>query len=364
VPRANLNPHVVRDSRFSGLFTSDEYELVERFYSARRDLAPTPLRPLAALANNLGLRHVLVKDETARFGLSAFKSLGVRYALDRLSDEARRRGLACATAGNHGRAVARAARDLRAPCTVFVPRPPAVMTDIERTVRMSRIDGMRDDGAQVVEVDGSYEEAVGLAAAHGERTGATVVSDTSWAGYEDIPRAIMAGYTHMFAEAEEQWAAPPDVVLVQAGVGGLVCAAASWFAWRYGASRPFIVACEPDGAACLLASAAAGELARLPAAETMMAGLRCAEPSPVAWPPIRQGVDAFVSVPDSLAVEAMQILQSPEEDDPPIASGPSGACGIASLLALARESALERIRRACGFGRSTRALAVVTEGVR
>jgi diaminopropionate ammonia-lyase len=197
---------------------------------------------------------------------------------------------------------------------------------------------------------------------HGDNTGALVISDTSWPGYEEIPRAIMAGYTRMFAEASQQWDVPPDLVLVQGGVGGLVCAAASWFAWRFGSSRPFLIACEPDGAACLMASAKAGRIVRLESTETMMAGLRCAEPSSAAWPAIHDGVDAFISVPDSLAAEAIEVLASPVGSDPAIAAGPSGACGLAALLALARDDALDPIRRAWGFGSSCRVLAVVTEG--
>ena len=96
---------------------------------------------------------------------------------------------------------------------------------------------MREDDAKVVEVDGTYEEAVASALPTSvHETGATIVSDTSWDGYEQIPRWIMAGYTQLFDEASRQWDARPDVVVVQGGVGGLVCAAASWFAARYGAA--------------------------------------------------------------------------------------------------------------------------------
>ena len=141
-------------------------------------------------------------------------------------------------------------------------------------------------------------------AEYGSETGATIVSDTSWEGYEQIPRWIMAGYTQIFEEAHSQWDAPPDVALIQGGVGGLVCAAASWFAWRFGAARPFLIACEPENAACLFESARAGRLTTLEGRlDTIMAGLRCAEPSPAAWPAIRSGIDAFVTVDDGVALE-------------------------------------------------------------
>jgi diaminopropionate ammonia-lyase len=215
----------------------------------------------------------------------------------------------------------------------------------------------------VVDVPGTYEEAVELAAAHGARTGATVVSDTAWPGYEVIPHDIMAGYTRLFTEASRQWRATPDAIIVQAGVGGLLCAAASWLAFEYGAARAFLIACEPDGSACLLESARVGGPHRIPTStnRTIMAGLRCAEPSHAAWPAVRDGVDAFVSIPDSFTLEAMERLAG-HSGGPAIDAGPSGACGMGALIALASEPVLRDVRDASRLERSTRVLAIVTEG--
>ena len=367
-----LNPSVRRDPAFRGLFDATEYERVGRFYAGHPELPPTPLRSSVSLAGRLGVGAVLIKDESQRWGVEAFKIAGVRYAVEQLDVATLTRGLACATAGNHGRAVARAARDLGVPCTVFLPaaRPDAHVT--ERTTRTARVAAMRADGATVVETRGSYEEAVALAAAHGDDTGATVVSDTAWPGYERIPRLIMGGYTRLFDEAAFTWSAPPDVVLVQGGVGGLVCAAANWFAHRFGPARPFLIACEPDNAACLLESARAGHPVNLIgerveanqglALQTIMAGLRCAEPSPAAWPSIQAGIDAFMSVSDQRALDAIDVLRSPQFTDAPIAAGPSGACSVAALIALMDDPQAHRLRTAGRVGPSTRAMAIVTEG--
>ena len=201
------------------------------------------------------------------------------------------------------------------------------------------------------------------AAAHGQETGGTIVSDTSWDGYEEIPRWIMAGYTQVLEEAFSQWDSRPALVVVQGGVGGLVCAAASWLAWRFGAERPLLVAAEPDSAACLLESAAAGRAVTLEGPlTTFMAGLRCAEPSPIAWPTIAAGVDAFVSVSDSEVMDAIAMLaDGPEEER--IAAGPSGACGLAALAALIRAPELEEVRAALAldWGKA-RSMVIVTEG--
>jgi diaminopropionate ammonia-lyase len=254
------------------------------------------------------------------------------------------------------------ARQKRVPCTVFVPRA-ATNDPLERATRRSRIAGMEEDGATVVHVDGSYEEAVRQAAAHGDASGGTIVSDTSWDGYEQIPRWIMAGYTQVFEEAFSQWDSRPSLMVVQGGVGGLVCAAASWLAWRFGAQRPLLVAAEPDSAACLLESAAAGRAVTLQKPlTTFMAGLRCAEPSPAAWPTIASGVDAFVSVSDPDVVDAIAMLRDGPEQER-IAAGPSGACGLAALAALVRAPELRDVRSALALDwGAARCMVIVTEG--
>ena len=356
-----INPVVRRDDTFRGLFADEEYRDVHAYFAAHPELAPTPLKRLRRLSETLGLAAVDAKDETARFGINAFKILGVRYAVHRVGDDAARHGLVCATAGNHGRAVARVARQKQLPCTVFLPLA-RTSDPLERTTRAARIAAMREDGAQVVEVEGTYEEAVRRAAAFGQESAATIISDTSWDGYDQIPRWIMAGYTQLFEEAFSQWDTPPGLVVVQAGVGGLLCAAASWFAWRFGAGRPFLVSAEPENAACLLESARHGAPVTIDSSlDTIMAGLRCAEPSPTAWPAIAAGVDAFLTVSDASVGSAMAQLRGVGEPDR-IEAGPSGACGVAALHDIVRAGPFQALRSAAGLDASTRALVVITEG--
>lgn len=362
--RGLINPHARRDPEYRGHARDADIRDAHGYYAVHHELARTPLHHLRAFAAADGLGDVLAKDETARHGVEAFKIIGVRYAVHRLGDELASRGLVCATAGNHGRAVARVAALKKLPCTVFVPAARrGVLPPAEQQTRDARMAAMRADGATVVEVAGGYEDAVRQAAGHGASTGATIVSDTSWPGYEEIPRWIMLGYTQVFEEAYEQWDRPPRLMVVQGGVGGLVAAAADWAAWRFGADRPRLVACEPDAAACLFESAAAG--APTPVTgdlDTIMAGLRCAEVSPVAWPSIRDGVDAFVTVSDASVLDAMHRLAHPSGDDPAIVAGPSGACGTAAVTALMTAPELALVRAELGLDAETEALVVITEG--
>jgi diaminopropionate ammonia-lyase len=334
-------------------FTDAELEDVRRFYSEAR---PTPLRRLPALAATLGIGDVLVKDETARFGLPAFKIVGAKYAIARLLDGRTMplRHLACATAGNHGRAVARAAADVGLESHIYVP---------VGTTR-PRVDALRSEGAHVVVTSAGYDETVRLMAEDADEFGWTIVSDTAWPGYETIPRWIMAGYTRILEEAAADWGPrPPDVVIVQAGVGSLAGAAAGWLAARFGDDRPRLLTVEPSGSACLLASLRAGQPTILESCgPTEMVGLRCAEVSPLAWRALDNVVDAAIAIGDALADDAMTRLRHPASGDPAIQAGASGAAGIAALIGLTRDPALGKLRRALAITSSARALAIVTEG--
>jgi len=206
---------------------------------------------------------------------------------------------------------------------------------------------------------------VRLATDDAAATGSLVVSDTSWDGYEQVPRDIMLGYTHLMDEAATAWGTdgPPEALLVQAGVGGLLAAVASWSAWRFGNQRPQLIAVEPARAACVLASARAGTpTAVVGPLSTIMAGLRCGEVSPLAFSALDGLVDAYVAVDDTWCRAAMTQLARPEGTDPAMAVGTSGAAGIAALLALAASPDVT-LRDRLGLVASSRVMAIATEGV-
>ena len=342
----------------SGLFGTDEYRMVDDFFGSQPNLLPTPLRHLRGLASQMNIGDLLVKDESTRFGLTSFKILGVSYAVGRLLSRgqlAKGSVLVCATEGNHGRAVARVAAENSLESKIYVA------VDIS----LARIGALEREGAQVIVVDGNYDDAVKQAARDAEAYGWQIISDTSWFGYEEIPRSIMAGYTRLMTEAEQQWTPdrPPDVVFVQAGVGGLACAVVSWLCQRYGTKRPFVIVCEPVSAGCLLESFRAGRPVTLHGPfDTIMAGLRCGEVSLTAWPVIAGAVDAFVSIEDEHSERVMRMLAHPPEGDTLVTAGASGACGLAGLLALTEDESFRLVREACGLNAQTRVLAINTEG--
>jgi len=322
------------------------------FHRSMDGYAPTPLREAPAVAAAAGLRRVLVKDESSRLGLPSFKILGASWAtnvalservgrladtfaeLRELVEPLRPLRLVAATDGNHGRAVAHMARLLGLSSKIYVPRGTA----------QARIDAIAGEGAAVEVVDGSYDAAVERSAADAADD-TLVVSDTSWPGYETVPRAVIDGYSTIFAEVDDAGVAPQAVV-VQIGVGALAAAVVR----RY--REPFVVGVEPESAACVLASVAAGQMLRLPGEPgSIMAGLNCGEPSLVAWPLVSRGIDLYVAIDDESAREAMRLLARDG-----IVAGETGAAGAAALLALRDPAAAGRLKEA------ETVLVVCTEG--
>ncbi|MDE0032050.1 MAG: diaminopropionate ammonia-lyase [Deltaproteobacteria bacterium] len=343
--------------------------------SAWPGYAPTPLRNARALASSLGVESVWVKDESGRFGLGSFKALGGAYGIRRVMEARARRAassagnrgegrpatqtVTCASDGNHGRAVAWGARMFGCDAVVYLP---VHVTEV-------RAGAIRSFGARVVRVDGEYDDAVAQAARDAARNGWTVISDTSYPGYMEIPRHVMVGYTIMANEALDALLPMADMhrnmfghpthVFIQGGVGGLA-AAAIGHAWeRLGADRPVAVIVEPDAADGLLQSALAGK----PSASrgdlhTIMAGLSCREISPLAWEIVGKGAHAFMTVPEDGIAPLMRAAARGELGEP-FEGGESGVAGLLGLIEVARD---EERRRAIGLDEGSRVLVFNTEG--
>ncbi len=307
------------------------------FHRALPGYAPTPLHEVSALAPGAG--EVWLKDESDRLGLPAFKVLGASWAVERaLREHPDTRMLVAASAGNHGRAVAHvaASRGLRA--RVFLPA---------RSLAARR-EAIAGEGADVVVVDGSYEDAVAAAEREGAREGSLEIADVGASGPAGW---VIDGYATLFAEAAAQ--ASFEILLVPVGVGSLAAAAA-----RFGAQAGVkVIGVEPVVAACLTASLAAGRPVAVETPGTAMAGLDCAEVSEAAWPSLRAGIHGTVTVDDEESRAAMRALAAAG-----LAIGDSGAATLAALGALLSDPDCAALRDAVGLGPASRVLLIATEG--
>lgn len=344
------NPHLDRARPYDGplkaILSRDAAQVAHKAISGWDGYAPTPLRDLAALAGQLDLGQILYKDEGLRFGLKSFKALGGAYAVDRLVATRGATGLtvACATDGNHGRSVAWGARRAGVKAVIYV----------HETVSEGRAEAIRSYGATVVREGRTYDDSVRACTQAANENGWQIVSDTSWPGYEDVPKDVMQGYAVLAMEAEAQGAHPTHV-FVQGGVGGLAAGVLSYPWEAMGAARPIFVVVEPENAACLFESAKAGTVTAVGGdLDTIMAGLACGEPSILAWRILQPGADAFMTIPDTAAADAMRLLATLG-----VVGGESGVAGLAGLIKAAGDPSL---RKALNLDAASRVLCYGTEG--
>ena len=305
----------------------------QAFHASLPAYQQTPLVELPELAAELGVATVFVKDESNRLGLPAFKILGASWAvnwalsersgfdvpatsLTELRDRSGPLTLVTATDGNHGRAVARLAALLGLAARIYVPGGTTPET----------VDAIASEGAAVVETDLIYDEVVWAAASStAGHPDDLLIQDTAWRGYEEVPGWTVEGYGTLFHEIDLQLGGcATDLVAVPTGVGSLLQAALQHYRDPALDQRPALLAVEPVTAACVTASLAAGKPISVDTSEpTIMAGLNCGSVSTIAWPAIRNGLDASVTVTDEQARAAMHRLNE--------LGVPAGPCGGASL---------------------------------
>ena len=334
----------------------------------------TPLYDLPDAAVRCQVGRLCLKDESVRSPLGSFKALGAPIALvrqilrlhpdfepaailtGRYAEALRGYTVISATDGNHGRGLAAAAQDAGCRCVIV----------LHAHVSPEREQAIAAYGADIVRIAGNYDESVQeaarLAAAHGWQ----VIADTSYDGYEDIPRDVMQGYGAIAEEIVEQTSAQRGRagafthVFLQGGVGGMAAGLASYF-WEYhGPQRPCFISVEPAQADCLLQSAIQGRPAKATGTvDSVMAGLACGETSPLAWRFLQPCVDVFMTIEDEQAIEAMRTLAQGSERDTPIVAGESGVAGLAALEWLRSDP--QRSEQV-GLTAESRVLIISTEG--
>ncbi|MCL1912850.1 MAG: diaminopropionate ammonia-lyase [Eubacteriaceae bacterium] len=342
--------------------------------------AQTPLISLDNLAAQVGIGKLLVKDESNRFGLKSFKPIGSVFAVstllselvsgcephffdsleENLLDFANKPVFATASDGNHGYGLAWAANIFGCKSTVFLPAG-----TVES--RISAIDSIPNGKAVLTTV--GYDETVNHAKEYAQSSGAVLVQDTSFEGYEDVPKLIMQGYCAIACEITEQieiLQVMPTHVFLQAGVGSFAAAVLlglkSFFEAKARPMPEFAIV-EPLSAACLFESAisACKEIVSVVEEETIMAGLKCGTPSRHAWEVLKDCARYFIACPDSVSAHGMWVLAHPAGEDARIVSGESGSVG-AGLVSALRHPSCAGIKETLGLGKDSVVLVINTEG--
>jgi threonine dehydratase len=284
----------------------------------------TPLQRNSRLS--AGGAQVWFKREDLQ-GVRSYKVRGAYNVLAQLDDAARARGVVCASAGNHGQGLAYACATLGIQGRVFLP------TNTPRQKR-DRITAIGGDHVQVVVTGATYDEAAVAAAADAIRTGATVVP-----AFDDL-RTIAGQGTVALEVVEqllEQEGAPPDVLVVPVGGGGLLAGASAWLSERHPQVR--VVGVEPQGAACVAAALAAGHPVDLVDLDTFVDGASVRRAGALTTPIIAAAGAELVQVPEGrVCVELLAMYASDG-----VVAEPAGALASAALSEVVRVDPGQRV---------------------
>jgi threonine dehydratase len=263
----------------------------------------TPLLDVSTLA----ARPLWLKCESLQPG-GAFKIRGAYNMVAQLTPEQRARGVVTYSSGNHGQAMALAARELGAPAVVVMPT----------TAPRIKIDGARGFGAEVIFAGTTSVERRSRAEQEAEARGLTMVPpfDHDW---------IVAGQGTVGLELLEQ---RPDVeaVLVPVGGGGLLAGVAA----ALKQSRPGVrvIGVEPAGADAMKQSLERGAPVTLPKTQTIADGLMPVRPGDITFAHAQKFVDEVITVTDDQIIDAVLWLFSKAK----IVAEPSGAATVAAAL--------------------------------
>lgn len=357
---------------------ADHVKVVQQFHQSIPQYEETPLVSLTNLAQKIGLHGFFVKDESYRFGLNAFKVLGGSFAMGRyiakklgvdikdlpftkmVSPDVKAKlgplTFVTATDGNHGRGVAWTANQLGQKSVVYMPKGSSE----------ERLKNIQAEHAEASITDLNYDDAVRLASKEAEEKGWVMVQDTSWPGYQDIPRWIIQGYSTMAMEAYQALPEKPTHIFIQAGVGALAGAVTGFFANVYkGQDKPVITIVEPTTSDCIFRTAKAhdGKLHFVTGdMNSMMAGLNCGEPCDIGWRVLDSYADYAIACEDFISAKGMRVLGAPLPGDRRIISGESGAVTSGLVVELMTNPVYAAYRQALKLDATSTVLCFSTEG--
>lgn len=276
--------------------------------AARARVSPfvrrTPI--ISTRPGELGLVHgVALKLELLQY-TGSFKARGAfnKILVAAAGSGVPEAGLVAASGGNHGAAVAYAARRLGYRAEIFVPASSPVM----------KRDRIASFGAVVHVVEGLYDDAQAAANAHQYETGAMLVHP-----YEDVD--VVAGQGTMAAELGDQLDSY-DTLLVATGGGGFTAGQAAWVR-----DTRKIVSVEPITSQCLHTALTAGELRDVEVSGVASDSLGARRLGAIAWSVARHFVDESVVVTDDDIRAAQRVLW----DELRLIAEPGGATALAAL---------------------------------
>lgn len=297
------------------------FEDVYNFHKSMKEYIKTPLHNLKSLAGHLHVKGIYVKDESYRFGLNAFKGLGVSYALHEIiknNPQAEYTFVSC-TDGNHGKALAWRANTLGHKAIIFMPKGS----------ENRRIKAIEQHHAKVIVTEMNYDDTVRYAAEYAKEHNYYLIQDTALPDYIEVPNNIVLGYSTMIHEALNQMSERPTHIFLQAGVGSMA-GGVLWYLYNKLADElPFMGVIESSSVACIYESVEQNKMISIGGEPyTVMAGLNCGEANFLTFPLLKAQCNCFIKCKDEITVQGMFRAKKPIGNDDSFSSGESGAVGL------------------------------------
>ena len=385
-----------REYKYIPSFPQDKADELNDFYAKIEEYnnTITPIIPLNNLAKYIGIKNILIKEESVRFNLSSFKALGGLYSvvkllcnqllgielnriqnlkhLKRLVDD---KGLSnsitiiTASDGNHGRGIAWSCNQIGIKCIILMPKG---------TVK-SRVDNINIfQNAKVMVTDLNYDETVLFAFEMAkENKNYYIIQDVATSDYKDIPLDIMRGYAQIARECIDQlnslqtW---PTHIILQVGVGAFASSITAYFINKCLSNQylkmPKIITIEPMDAAPLYKTAKYNncnddklENVSDSQLESMMAGLACGILTEIGGQILNKYVTAYCRAKDFISSDSIRILANPLGDDTKILCGESGGVGVGLLFHIMMNEQYQEIKSKVDFDHNSTVLIINTEGI-
>ncbi len=321
--RIYTNTNRKYDNRFH---LNDNFEDALSFHRSLPFYNETPLLELHDFAEKYGIKNLCIKDESKRFGLNAFKGLGVSYAVSKINSPDA--VFVSCTDGNHGKALAWYSNLTNHKCYIFMPG----------NAEQRRIDAIKKYGAEVMVKQLNYDDTVRFASRFANENNYILVQDQAFEGYTDIPENIMLGYSTLIIEALEQMKEKPTHVFIQAGVGSLaggVC----WYMQNKMDTLPYIGIIESSVVPCIYNSIKENRFCSIGGEpETIMAGLNCGEPNIISLPILKHCAEWCIQCDDDIALQGMELSRKPIGSDPVFSCGECGAVSLGFLRRIFEDS--------------------------
>ncbi len=320
----------------NGIFnvlTKSDMDEAYKTISSWDNYFPTPLISLNKLSKELKLNKIFYKDESKRFHLKSFKALGGAYAVEKVTKGNKNIVISTATAGNHGRSVAWGSKKLELKCKIF----------ISEYVSEFRAQAMRNFGADVIRVNGNYDNSLKECIKKSKENNWQIVQDVAWQDYKLVPKLTMAGYSVMMKEISEQIKNQKiSHIILQAGVGGMAAAMVAGIA-KYLDNVPKIIVVEPENAACVMESIKTGKIEKISIKkESIMGGMSCDKVSLLPWEILKNSISYCVTVPDNYISKTVKFLANGQLSNEKIIGGECSTPGIISLISLNNDAKIKR----------------------